>query len=122
MYGLLASRINWDFAQCQCGLVQAVWCECHQALLHGDLHTGSLLVTVDSTYVIDPEFAFYGPIAFDVSKMIANLLIAYFASPGLAKAAGEDRSQQQAWLLQVGHMRAESSPGGTNTQYISDEN
>ena len=32
-----------------------------EALLHGDLHTGSVLVTPADTRVIDPEFAFYGP-------------------------------------------------------------
>ena len=32
-----------------------------EALIHGDLHTGSIMVTQDETRVIDPEFAFYGP-------------------------------------------------------------
>ncbi|MHC2294585.1 S-methyl-5-thioribose kinase [Bradyrhizobium barranii subsp. barranii] len=32
-----------------------------EALLHGDLHTGSIMVTESQTRVIDPEFAFYGP-------------------------------------------------------------
>jgi 5-methylthioribose kinase len=32
-----------------------------EALLHGDLHTGSIMVTGSQTRVIDPEFAFYGP-------------------------------------------------------------
>ena len=31
-----------------------------QALIHGDLHTGSIMVNQTDTYVIDPEFAFYG--------------------------------------------------------------
>lgn len=31
-----------------------------EALLHGDLHTGSVMTTETSTFVIDPEFAFYG--------------------------------------------------------------
>ena len=31
-----------------------------QALLHGDLHTGSVMAAEGSTFVIDPEFAFYG--------------------------------------------------------------
>ena len=31
-----------------------------QALIHGDLHTGSVFVKGDSTKVIDPEFAFMG--------------------------------------------------------------
>jgi 5-methylthioribose kinase len=46
-----------------------------QALLHGDLHTGSVFVTPDSTKVIDPEFAYYGPIGFDIGAVIANLLL-----------------------------------------------
>lgn len=48
-----------------------------QALLHGDLHTGSVFVTAQSTKVIDPEFAYYGPIGFDVGAVIANLLLNY---------------------------------------------
>ena len=38
----------------------------------------------DTTYVIDPEFAFYGPMAFDVGKILANLLLAFFACDGHA--------------------------------------
>lgn len=46
-----------------------------QALLHGDLHTGSIFATNSSTKVIDPEFAFYGPIGFDIGAIMANLLL-----------------------------------------------
>lgn len=48
-----------------------------QALLHGDLHTGSVFVKVNSTKIIDPEFAFYGPIGFDVGSFVANLIFAW---------------------------------------------
>ncbi len=48
-----------------------------QALLHGDLHTGSIMINQTETIVIDPEFAFYGPIGFDVGAVIANLLLSY---------------------------------------------
>jgi hypothetical protein len=34
--------------------------------------------------VIDPEFAYYGPIAFDVGKILANLLLCFFAADGHA--------------------------------------
>ena len=44
-----------------------------QSLLHGDLHTGSIFITEKETKVIDPEFAFYGPIGYDVGNVIANL-------------------------------------------------
>lgn len=48
-----------------------------QALIHGDLHTGSIFVTKEQTKVIDPEFAFYGPIGYDVGNLIANLVFAH---------------------------------------------
>lgn len=48
-----------------------------QALIHGDLHTGSIFVKPDSTRVFDPEFAFYGPIGYDVGNVIANLFFAW---------------------------------------------
>lgn len=44
-------------------------------LLHGDLHTGSIFASDDDTKVIDPEFAFYGPIGFDLGQFFANLLL-----------------------------------------------
>jgi 5-methylthioribose kinase len=48
-----------------------------QALLHGDLHTGSIFITSRSTKIIDPEFGFYGPMGFDIGAVIANLLLNY---------------------------------------------
>jgi len=50
-----------------------------QALLHGDLHSGSIMLNENETYVIDPEFAFYGPIGFDVGIYLANLIMSYFS-------------------------------------------
>ena len=50
-----------------------------QALLHGDLHTGSIMLNKKETFVIDPEFAFYGPIGFDVGIYLANLVMSYFS-------------------------------------------
>lgn len=50
-----------------------------QALVHGDLHTGSIMVNQTETVVIDPEFAFYGPMGFDVGAVIGNLLLNYAA-------------------------------------------
>jgi 5-methylthioribose kinase len=50
-----------------------------QSLLHGDLHTGSVMVKEGSTFVIDPEFAFYGPMGFDVGAILSNLFLSYFS-------------------------------------------
>ncbi len=48
-----------------------------QALIHGDLHTGSIFVNENSTKVIDPEFAFYGPMGYDIGNIIANMIFAW---------------------------------------------
>ncbi len=47
------------------------------ALLHGDLHTGSIMINQDETYIIDSEFAFVGPMGFDVGALIANLVMSW---------------------------------------------
>ena len=57
-----------------------------QALLHGDLHTGSIFVKQDSTKIFDPEFAFYGPIGYDVGNVIANLIFAWNRANAEGKA------------------------------------
>ena len=60
------------------------FCERAQALLHGDLHTSSVMVTHESTQVLDPEFAFYGPMGFDIGAFLGNLILAFFAQNGHA--------------------------------------
>ena len=55
-----------------------------EALIHGDLHTGSVFIRIDEgasgssgMKIIDPEFAFYGPIGYDLGNLIANLYFAW---------------------------------------------
>ncbi len=64
------------------------------ALLHGDLHTGSIMLNQEETYVIDPEFAFVGPFGFDVGALLANLINNYIHHIIVSK--DEDF---QTWLL-----------------------
>jgi len=71
-----------------------------EAMIHGDLHTGSIMVTESETRVIDPEFAFYGPMAFDIGAIIANLIMAYLASPGHEYEPGERRAFD-AWVMET---------------------
>jgi 5-methylthioribose kinase len=73
-----------------------------QALLHGDLHTGSIFVTEDSTKVIDPEFAYYGPMGFDIGAVIANLLLNYAGREGWSKDAAA-RADYRGYLLGTVH-------------------
>lgn len=48
-----------------------------QALLHGDLHTGSIFIRQDSTKIFDCEFGTYAPMGYDVGNVVANLIFAY---------------------------------------------
>src|SRR5947209_3729890 len=69
-----------------------------QALVHGDLHTGSIMLTPDDTRVIDPEFAFMGPMGFDVGAVIGNLLLGFFAQAGHEASPGA-RDGYRGWIL-----------------------
>jgi len=65
-----------------------------QSLLHGDLHTGSVFIKEDSTKVIDPEFAFYGPAGYDIGNVVAHLVFAY----ANAKFTIEDENERQDYM------------------------
>lgn len=72
-----------------------------EALIHGDLHTGSVMVrgaegaVAESVKVFDSEFAFYGPIAFDLGALFAN----YSFAAARATALGEH--ERAAWALSL---------------------
>jgi len=66
-----------------------------EALLHGDLHSGSIMVNQNESYMIDPEFAFFGPISFDVGKVIANFLLC--CTSHYHRSGGAEYRQ---WLLE----------------------
>lgn len=70
-----------------------------QALLHGDLHSGSVFANRNGTKVIDPEFAFCGPMGFDIGSIIGNLLLSYAGQ----SARGEigNGPAYQDWLMQT---------------------
>ena len=66
-----------------------------ETMLHGDLHTGSVMVSDTDIRVIDPEFVTYGPIGFDVGMLVANFLMASLSQPG----HGPGRSGYADWIL-----------------------
>ena len=67
-----------------------------EALLHGDLHTGSVMVKSDasgkalSTRAFDSEFSFYGPIGFDIGACFANFYIALARATALGRTTHAD--------------------------------
>jgi len=69
-----------------------------EAMLHGDLHTGSIMLTGSDIRVIDPEFAFMGPMGFDTGAIIANFLLSYFSQDGHEERPGA-RDAYRDWIL-----------------------
>jgi 5-methylthioribose kinase len=94
-----ASALRRD-APLKLAVQEMKWCfqNCPEALIHGDLHTGSVMVTELDTRVIDPEFACYGPMGFDVGAIIGNLFMAYLAQAGQERLPG-DRQSYRLYLL-----------------------
>ena len=70
-----------------------------ETMLHGDLHTGSIMSTATESRIIDPEFAQYGPMGFDIGMLTANYLMAYFSQP--AHRVEDELHGYQEWLLRV---------------------
>lgn len=80
--------------------LKSKFCEKTQALIHGDLHTGSVMVTSSSTQVIDPEFAFYGPMGFDIGAFIGNLILAFFSQDGHGNYENQRQDYKQ-WIVKL---------------------
>jgi 5-methylthioribose kinase len=71
-----------------------------EALIHADLHTGSIMLNDRDTRVIDPEFCYFGPMAYDVGAVLQNLVLNHLSH----YAHTPDRRQReeyQAYLLEM---------------------
>lgn len=68
-----------------------------ETMLHGDLHTGSVMCTDTQSKIIDPEFAQYGPMGFDIGMLIANFLMSFFSQP--AHRTSSELADYQGWLM-----------------------
>jgi len=80
-----------------------------EALLHGDLHSGSVMVRDGDARVIDVEFATFGPMAYDTGNVVANLALARIASSArreLDLAALLDADARDFWTSLTDEARA----------------
>ena len=68
-----------------------------QSLIHGDLHTGSVFIKQGSTKVMDPEFAFYGPMGYDIGNVVANMIFAW-ANGDATMEEGKEKAAYLAWV------------------------
>lgn len=83
----------------QVGILRDRFMNCAQALIHGDLHSGSIFANEDGIKIIDPEFAFYGPMGYDIGNVIGNL---FFAWANKAYTAPEAKEAAEALEKTIG--------------------
>jgi 5-methylthioribose kinase len=69
-----------------------------QALIHSDLHTGSIMVNEHDTRVIDSEFSFFGPMGYDVGALLSNLVM-NFGSHYAHTSDPKIRREYQSYLI-----------------------
>ena len=90
---MLLSHVDRDLHGCVAELREN-FLTVKECLLHGDLHTGSVMVPAagssGAAKVIDGEFAFYGPAAFDVGTFVANIAFSF-----LSRLLDDDDAREQ---------------------------
>ncbi|MFO1540139.1 MAG: S-methyl-5-thioribose kinase [Chloroflexota bacterium] len=81
-----------------------------EAHIHGDLHTGSVMVGGGRAVAIDPEFAFYGPVGFDLGNLWANAVFAAARGDRLGRSAAFRAHVaaivSESWAAFTGELRA----------------
>ncbi|XP_061167799.1 LOW QUALITY PROTEIN: methylthioribose kinase-like [Saccostrea echinata] len=68
-----------------------------ECLVHGDLHTGSVMVNGADTKIIDLEFAYIGPAALDIGLLLANYIFSYYGHMSIPE--DHDRHRKFAQLM-----------------------
>lgn len=85
--GLVAELQSDDALRGAASEMRTIFKTKDQALIHGDLHSGSVMISDDQTRIIDLEFAFYGPFGFDLGVLFANLALARISHSALENTA-----------------------------------
>ena len=83
-----------DVLKEEVGLLRNNFMNNAQALVHGDLHSGSIFINENGIKVIDPEFAFYGPMGYDIGNVIGNLFFAW----AYAEVQGTKNTKFIEWI------------------------
>ena len=68
-----------------------------ECLIHGDLHTGSLLIHENDVKVIDAEFSLFAPLGFDMGVLFAHILFGELHALMLGKQAQTQEALLSVW-------------------------
>ncbi len=78
--------------------LKTIFCNEQQGVIHGDLHTGSVMLKDNSAKFIDGEFACYGPVGFDIGLYWANHYLSYFSHISNPRVQSHlKKAIEQAW-------------------------
>ncbi len=70
-----------------------------ETLLHGDYHTSNLFVNEKEMKVIDMEYTFFGPAAFDIGYMLSNFISQFFCAAFRPFHDEKSRKVFQSYIL-----------------------
>ena len=74
-----------------------------ECLIHGDLHTSNIFLGQDDLKVIDMEYTFCGPIAYDMGYLLGNFIAQFSAAAFRPFDSEEDRKDYQSYILRTIH-------------------
>ncbi len=72
-----------------------------QCLIHNDLHTSNIFISEECICIYDSEYASYGPISFDLGRMIGNILLNIASLHVGIKSDEAERKSYQNYLISV---------------------
>lgn len=72
-----------------------------ECLIHGDLHTSNVFAGPDETKVIDMEYTFCGPFAYDLGYFMANFIAQYAAATFRPFESEQARQEFKAYCISV---------------------
>jgi 5-methylthioribose kinase len=68
-----------------------------ECLIHGDLHTGSVLMDQDDVKIIDAEFSLFAPLGFDMGVLFAHILFGEVYALMLGKTVQTQAALEMIW-------------------------
>lgn len=86
-----------------------------ESMIHGDLHGGSIFINEQDIKVFDPEFAFYGPMGYDIGNVVGNLIISYVTA-----VFTQDKENYTNWLNNSIEETMTSFINTYNTNFLKD--